>query len=772
MTNSDVKQHWDVSLRALAGVAGLDAEAEWLLGTQEYPGEAIKLFLARSLTKKFDPRIPYDPGGYENQRSQNRKDAEDEPKPPFSMVISPKPGGGNGPDILELLLTIAAEVEEELKGAHRQPLFLMTDDDKARLAAGGIAGALCNDVYFQAAIQNARFRAMEKVIRLSTALRERAVPEGVNTTWTVPDWLKETLQQAHATSPKLGAPPVVVGVIDDSFAIGHPRFQFSDGQSRIFSYWDQDADYDPNDPTVDFGRELLSVNPHMFDEAWPDKVSLNASLAQAAADKLPGPDFYRQRDMQPFYPSDPVEALRLASHGTHVMDLAAGANRRKIDGFPCEQVADEAPILIAVKLPRASVQDTSGAFLEFYLLEGVQHIHARAKMVHPDAKVVIVSSYGFYGGPHDGASQIERAMDNVIAAAPGDAEIVLPSGNGRRERSHTRRSFETRPVQEISWRVAPDDGTPSVMEVWSEPYPVGTDAMMELSIVTPDGLDSRVSGHVLMDVQTDGQLVLIENGHFIVQAVCVHPAMHPKRRLFLIWMQPTALNGPGIVGTPAASGVWTVRLRALDQVYARPASIWIRRDDSLVGFPSGGRQSAIERDWTVWKDDPKNSQEKREDVGDVGTAQRSRTINKIATGSRTVVVGGFDVDLGERFPVPSSAGGPTAQRPDHTWTERLGPDALAPSQIFGGLGVAAAGFFGGGKVRFRGTSVAAPLVSAEIATAIVNAGYPGGRDYVQGQAQLSEAKQPSVSEPSDALGGSGRYVTARMRSRGMAFEGT
>ncbi len=383
---------------------------------------------------------------------------------------------------------------------------------------------------------------------------------------------------------------------------------------------------------------------------------------------------------------------------------------------------------------------------------------------------MIVSSYGFYGGPHDGASQLERALDEIVSAAPRNVEIVLPSGNGRLVRSHTRRDFNDRDVQDVLWRLPPDDRTPTVMEIWSEPYPADAGAMMELSLKTPEGKDSAATGVVLKDDETSQQIVLVKQGQVVARAVCVHPSMHPRRRLFLVWIWQTATAGAGSGDGLAASGVWTVRLRALDPVKTRPASVWIRRDDSLVGFPSGGRQSGIERDDTRWKDDPNYDQETRELVGDDGTAQRSATISAIATGSWTVIAGGFDVDRAYSFPVPSSAGGPAADRVDLTQPERRGPDALAPSQIFSGIGIAAAGFFGGGEVRFRGTSVAAPLVASEIARAITENTFPGGRDFVQDRAASSEATLPARSEPSSDLGGQGRYITERMRDRGMRFE--
>ena len=753
---------WAQVPRLLEDVVGLDPEAEWLLGRGTEGGEARDLFLSDKLTENG-------PAGPDGQRSA-------ESFPPFSLLISPEPGQTNGRELLAALdrITTYASQTDDADGKPKI-LFRMSDADRYRLENNGTAGAICNLAWFEAAVNDAEFAQMSKVLRLSSALRAMAVPQDPTFVWAPAPWVGAAFSKALAASPKTNH-PVVVGVIDDSFAIGHPRFQFSNGQSRVFSYWDQEADVGPH-ATVPFGRELMSFNPGALDNTAPDLPGLDTFLSDARSTSRPGPEFYTLPQLRAFYPPRPNEAQRLASHGTHVLDLVAGAPPSNIPGQPTEQPADEAPALVLVKLPRSSVQDTSGAHLEFFLLQGVRHIIARARMLDPQAKVVIVSSYGFYGGPHDGASQLERALDAEIGSA-GDIEIVLPSGNGRRARSHTRRGFEDTAEQEVKWRLPPDDDTPSVMEVWSGPYDdeseeADPEARIELSLVTPDGRDSADAGFVLADTNTTDKLVLIRNGEIVAQAVCAHPSMHPGRRLFLVWMQSTALAGPDARPNTAASGVWTVRLRRLTAEETTSASVWIRRDDSLVGFASGGRQSGIERDAAdLWKDDPNYPQDERERIGDEGTAQRSSTISKIATGGRTVIVGGFDVNHADMFPAPDSAGGPTAPNPDTSLPPREGPDALAPSSIYDGLGLAAAGFFGGGTVRFGGTSVAAPLVAAELARAITDAGYPGGRDYVQLQAATSEAGLPVRAHPSKALGGAGRYLTQRMKDRGMRFEGT
>lgn len=265
MDDADQSPRWSVEPRSLAGVVGLAPEAEWQLGPRARKGEALPFFLPRTLTAFYEFRTYAVPERPPRPRAK---------RPPFSMVISPEPGGGNGQDILDVLQQIAkppkGNDKEDLKELGTDPpLFVISQDDANRLAENGIAGALCNTSYFAKALADDRFTKIAKVIRLSSALRELAVPAVPPPIWAPPDWLAPTLQGAFENSPAPDDPPVVVGVIDDSFAIGHPRFQFSDGTSRILSFWDQDADFDSNVSTVPFGRELLSVNPSTVNQIGP-----------------------------------------------------------------------------------------------------------------------------------------------------------------------------------------------------------------------------------------------------------------------------------------------------------------------------------------------------------------------------------------------------------------------------------------------------------------------------------------------------------------------
>ncbi len=381
---------WALEERPLADVVGLDAEAEWLLGSGTTGGEARKLFLSDTLTADYEFRT-YP----ERELLPLEADRDKGGRPPFSLLISPEPGGNNGKDILRVLKCIAEPEAEYAKddGSDDAPaerlIMSMAEQQVLRTTALPARSAIS-----PSSRPRSRRRISGSSARSSGCPRRCAnVPSrrgSFSTSRRRTGWSRP-FRQPGRTSPKNGSETVVVGVIDDSFAIGHPRFQFTDGRSRIFSYWDQEADVEPHDPTVLFGRELLSFNPKDLDDFnanWPDLPGLDCFLKTARNEKRPVAEFYSlpAPRLRPFYPPRPMDALRLASHGTHVLDLAAGAPSQPpldLKGLPKEQGADAAPALVLVKLPRASVQDTSGAHLEFYLMQGVRHIVSRARMIDP-----------------------------------------------------------------------------------------------------------------------------------------------------------------------------------------------------------------------------------------------------------------------------------------------------------------------------------------------------------------------------------------------------
>ena len=201
---------------------------------------------------------------------------------------------------------------------------------------------------------------------------------------------------------------MVVGVIDEGFAFAHERFREPDQpKTRIEAFWDQGEGWSAPNPaggrrgqlnvltTVPYGTQLL--------RSEIDSLLKNTSAAgRVDEDRVYGAAGYRG-------------AERRASHGTHVLDLAAGYG-------PGDAAPDAGPPrIVCVALPRRTTGDTSGLSLGVYVLDALRYILDRADRLVPGASVVVNLSYGNIAGPHDGTSMLEQAMDELIALRRGRA---------------------------------------------------------------------------------------------------------------------------------------------------------------------------------------------------------------------------------------------------------------------------------------------------------------------------------------------------------------
>ena len=92
------------------------------------------------------------------------------------------------------------------------------------------------------------------------------------------------------------------------------------------------------------------------------------------------------------------------SHGTHVLDLAAGAD-------PNPATAPRTRPIIAIQMPEQAIANTSGTTLTPYKLLGFMYTLLRAEQLsaflRANVPVVTSLSYGTYEGPHDGSSVLE-----------------------------------------------------------------------------------------------------------------------------------------------------------------------------------------------------------------------------------------------------------------------------------------------------------------------------------------------------------------------------
>lgn len=534
-------------------------------------------------------------------------------------------------------------------------------------------------------------------------------------------------------------PEVVTGVIDDGIAFAHDRFlsrDGDDGTTRIEYLWDQQlATGLPSG--WGYGTEL-------------DKRSKPAGIDQRMADsrhagQVDEDEVYRKTGhVDHARPGHKPLALRMA-HGAHVMDLACNAGLKPHAG--------QRPI-IAVQLPSATVEDTSGATLTPQVILGLLYILDRAAAVASQLQtgplpVVVNLSYGMIAGPHDGASLLEWAMDWLIDNCDPPLRIVLPAGNNHLSRCHAHFSLDPGQSLTLQWRVLPDDWTESYLEIW---LPAHADAsQVRVTITAPDG---SVSSAI-----APGGVAQLKAGPAATDPVIGQAAFFPAQAVGLrsyirVSLAPT--GSPAATVPLAPAGLWQVLVTNAQQAHALCGiDAWIQRDDTAPGYRRRGRQLYFDDADYRRFDDGGRAEEADSNVGYV---KREGALNAIATGQRTIVVGGFRRSDGK--PVPMSASGPVVA-PGRGAPNPDGPDAMLPGDDAPSLrGVLAAGTRSGSCVAMQGTSVAAPQAALLIAERLAGK-LSDNRQFVFDAAAAQDPAVPPKSGPK--RGGGGRLPRSSSR---------
>ena len=476
----------------------------------------------------------------------------------------------------------------------------------------------------------------------------------------------------------------VVAVIDFGCAFAHERFrhcQENRWRTRIAYLWDQGRPASGRWNAVDdfgYGRELHGAD---IDALIADNTDANAHVDESGV----------------YLSANYNDAAKVLTHGTHVLDLAAGA--------PADSDPALAPEIIFVQLPSTVVDDTSGGSMVTHVMDALAYILDR---VDPLAPVVVNLSYGSMAGPHDGSTILESTIDAVIEQAMGllpthrpsrYLSVVLPAGNNFESDGHAVLALDSKhPTRSLEWQVLAEDTTDTFLELW---YP-RRDADRVVVRVQPPGGPS----HVL----SVGEM------YTLVEDDCVEPiaaALHLRRAssgnddaTVLVALAPTA--SPTSHRRVAPSGTWRITVSLTDDA-GGPVEIhaWVERDDPPIGSGAPPRQSRL---LTGALPLPANSFGVR-----AMQVRRCGTGSSIANGTRSVVVGAcVDRADGIEF-APYTSAGPSRNLQRHFW-----PDVAAVSDTSHRLrGVPAAGTRSGVSARMNGTSVAAPLVARALIEAFL-----------------------------------------------------
>lgn len=491
-----------------------------------------------------------------------------------------------------------------------------------------------------------------------------------------------------------GEPLVIMAVIDDGLAYGHPTLHDRDGETRMEFCWLQSAKHSDKDAerTVLFGREHT-------------RHSLTELLAETGGDE---DAFYRAAGSI----RDSGMAQRLAglkTHGAHVMHLAAGSWGQDVKPDELERMR-----VIGVELPPPIVMDTVGFGKDAYILSAFHYIFDRAEKIAKaygvvDPPLVINFSFGSAGGPQDGSDRLEDAINQLIAARP-KTQLVMPAGNHFLSALHAEISnanLEGKDRFEIPWRIQPSDQTANYLEIWYPQEEEGKDSPKpERPVITPPGNGGREADLKLLTTATMPPQELWSlsiDGHVVGQVSI--DKFREKRWRTMVILAPTEVPHAKPAGAPA--GLWRIdvdakRIKGTSEIIA----CRIQRDQNSAHPLIRGRQSYFDHPaYKVFADD--GSRRQVDEPG--GFTRRFGSLNGLATTEGVVVVAGVVAHsaAGPDLPTPYSAAGRLVASPPGKAVSCAAVSDHSPTL----RGVRTAGTRSGSASRLSGTSAAAPQVA-------------------------------------------------------------
>ena len=352
---------------------------------------------------------------------------------------------------------------------------------------------------------------------------------------------------------------VVVGIVDFGCDFQHHNFRRADGTSRILAIWDQTG---PSRPDSPFGYGRLYT-----------QQDINRALQED--------DPY---DELGYGPSPDSELSSPGTHGTHVMDIAAGNGL----GSGTPGVAPNADIIFVEPatsdIPWSGPEAVGSNFGDsVQLLEAIRFIFDQAG----DRPCVVNISLGTNGGAHDGRSLVELGIDTMVAEQANRA-VVIAASNSFDDNIHASGDVTQGDHTDLLWNIPFFDFTNNELEIW-----YAADDEFRLELIAPNG-------------QSLGSVSLGQNGRLRDD--------DGQTLLFISHRRSDPNNEDHTIGifmeNQLPAGTWTVRLHGVTINDGR-FHAWIERDDA--GQSSFG-----------------------------GAHEDTHTLGSISTGQLSVVVGSYD----------------------------------------------------------------------------------------------------------------------------------
>ena len=239
-------------------------------------------------------------------------------------------------------------------------------------------------------------------------------------------------------------------------------------RSRLLAFWDQEGEGGHSSwapAPAGYGRVLAgeALQAQLTEDALAERrayeaLGMKSLLAKASSGEV--------------------------DHATHVLDTLAGLpDGRAASAAAKPLLADDACkaplVLVSVPAPPAGHSGAAAAMAQ--VLDALHFIRGVARRVAPNAAVVVNLSMGVQAGPRNGGLLVERAIDELMLA---DSRLLVIMAAGNAAAQPQAAGGELSDEAEIGWRIRPQDGTDSHLELawW------GDARGLKLQLQAPHGL--------------------------------------------------------------------------------------------------------------------------------------------------------------------------------------------------------------------------------------------------------------------------------------------
>lgn len=497
--------------------------------------------------------------------------------------------------------------------------------------------------------------------------------------------------------------PVVTAVIDDVVGIANSRFCRIGADGKLESRVEHFMIPSTGFGGLGEGEGLTSL--YLSKQDITDKLADLGGEHAFYEDTFPqgaakGKRFYQMRlggYGQPF-------GFR-ATHGTHVLDLAAG--------YDPVNALDDRPIYY-IQLPQIASAESWGSRLDYYILTGVMQTILWADAPEKKHPLVINISYATFAGPKNGKGFLEHELKRLVEARNAQGiptEIVISAGNSYRAQCHAEASLKECESEYVIWRVQPEDQSVSFLEIWLENLekveitispPAGAPKTFELGKDERPIFDWKVSKDCTNC--TIGRVSVKKEAGFTRVTFALMPTLNHQ--------------SPDLI---APAGGYKVEVKNLDETKLDNVRFESQRDDTPTNFPRYGRQAYLDHptltqldtetlQYNISSSDQRQYNTKlKVGRGFRGPLSRKGTLSPYATSSSDhIYVVGAAYGFSERFKesratlYTSEAGKGAKAVPK---CAAIGDDAISHP------GVLASGTYSGSTTALGGTSVAAPQIT-------------------------------------------------------------